>query len=308
MPIYTNDMSVMVSMYETMIQNERLYRDALLEQYRAMYPGLKYKDPDILQESLELTKNIVCNFFKSYRNNLKSQLGLCVGSLKSTYSEFEALVTNTDINMYTISERYIKLTQYKHTREVPNFDPLIDAINEIKSDYLTFINGTSEEISDLVSEYKEYANTARKKVAKIKPDEYYTIDDVANKCKSDFREDNKKVLECVDDDYFKKLFKKRSNHAEHIKDINGNIDTYMTLITKISKKLDKNIITLKFDIDDIDLSQSDPENLFYRYELTKLSELLNVTTQIIFIKIDAAKEEICQDIDLIKKYLIGNAD
>ena len=298
----TNTLQISHIALEFMIDFEKSFRDTLIEQYKIMYPGLKYGDPDILQETLSLTKTLTCDFFTSYKQNTYTKLKSCIDKLKSNYTIYASASSSVKVDQLSFSNQFTPICVHERTEydpSIPDLDVVNAAICDIKSDYDRFIDG-DEELKKFLGNMKSLNETNVKKLCKSQSKR--SVDEIDSYIRKKFVGPEKKVT--LDYELVKSAVSKKKKFSGNIKTINGIVDKYIHLIDKMIAQLKSHIIETKFtSIDDINLDYADPENLFFRYELTKLSNILNATTQILYSQMGCISGEMDENIHIIQEYI-----
>jgi hypothetical protein len=287
-------MSIVQNILETEIYVESLYRDTLIEQCRAVYPALKYKDTDILHESLSITKNITCSFFRNYKAYLNAQFDRAIAELINKNAEYNSVCKKFSNSIPTAPPVVDRITVFTHNINIPNFEPIIDKIRKIPEDYRKCVND-EEFIKANMDKMKKLNKSVVKKICDVSNDEeppsnvtYYTYNMLRN--------DGKKETVSKDKIYYEtKIMGKYNEFVNLIKILKSDIYKYMSIIHSIIVAFDKNIqvqyITSSGEYE-VDLSTVDPESLFFRYELSHMSTMLSAATSILFERISAISADI----------------
>lgn len=276
-------------MYENLIFNEKLYRDTVLELYQALYPAHKYKDTDILTESIGLSLDVMINFFKMHKNNMSLQYSKTIAKLRTMVSEYKEKCKCTDNTKYT--PRLIRYSRYVFTDRIPNLAPLKVAADNIKLDHERMT--TSNNVCD-------YATELMKSLEDINDDneDYITL---KLNVKASLRGNGEKLEVMLSDRFLDMLKSYDAKFNIMIKAMSNKVNEYLKYIDKVLNNLckcayveDKNI--------SIDLVNIDPQNTFYKYELNKFSHMFNVIDKVLYEMFIMIEEHIQEYTELLDCY------
>lgn len=301
--LHHSDTNVSHVALETMIKCEEAYRDTLVKQYQIMYPGLKYNDRDILKESLYLAKMTVRDFFKLYAMHISSQYNMLMSQMKTLYSDYTQTINSIKFSEIHIKPKSVNIPVFTYVDDIPSFGPLINAIAEVKVDYKVFTSNDKEEITNLITNISAYKNASTKTILNGRS---VSGSDIQLSVYKIFKNNDAKTTVVLTDKFFEDLAKKPDRFLAYFKDIKNNVDRYVMLIRKLEKAFNDHEIMDCIDPDIVpNLEWSDPENMFYRYELHKLSSLLNVITPAIFGKLDMVTSQLRFNTSMLKQYSAG---
>lgn len=276
---------------ETAIGCEELYRNTLVEQYKAIYPAMKYENSDILEEALSSVKTLMTNFFKSYASFTSKQIGDRISILKANYSKYTSLASkakdsNIDVDPVFANTQSFK---YKISTPPPTFDPIIEAYKSIHSDYFRMVS--SEDDSQTI------VKSLGRVVREGKEDIYGNIkDDAVVTTESTM----------VNKGYVKGLTTYGSKYASGIGNICKDKEKFISILNEYTKAfnvLSKHAEAVSFGDITPNLRRADPENIFYRYEIDKAAKLLEAVNDVISIKINYLNADMEYSIAVLESYL-----
>lgn len=279
---------------ETAIGCEELYRNTLVEQYKAIYPAMKYENSDILEEALSSVKTLITNFFKSYESFTSKQIGDRISILKANYTKYISLATKAKESSTDVSPSFanIQTFKYKISTPPPTFDPIIEAYKSIHSDYFRMVSSEDDtkailkSLGRIVREGKEdiYGN--------IKLDAVVTTESTM-----------------LNKGYVKGLTTYGSKYASGIGNICKDKEKFISILkeyTKAFNVLSKHAEAVTFGDITPNLRRADPENIFYRYEIDKAAKLLEAVNDVISIKINYLNADMEYSISVLENYLNGS--
>lgn len=285
---------------ETLISCERAYRDSLLEMYRAVYPGLKYEDSDILREGVDVVATVASKCIDTHSNIIESSYRKAMAQVNTKFSTYKKLAAKANIVRRDIGATYdVKIPKFTYIYGVPDLVVLHNTINDIQKDRDIFLSHDNDKINKLRNSVEDYTKNTTKKILDLdkypnNPTKYFY---------DALRNDGECIRTTLDKDFVLSRAQLTAHFSNQIKDVTRLMNEYKAIMRRYFDA----VMTYGHGLDGEEVlatlsTGADSDTGFFTYELAKFSKIMDAVTPLIMCKIEAISDELLFNIELLTQY------